>query len=261
MTNFLLLTLGFYLWHIIGVTVGLHRLLSHRSFSCPKFVEYFFIVPAYLAFHGSPVWWATIHRAHHKHVDTPLDPHAPNNGMKAAMDFWMRGRYQDHIDPRTQSPDLLKDPVYRFLDQKSHIHWDQHYTLNLMFCILFRVMLWKCFGWEVALASTIAGIIALNVPIWLNVVCHLPKLGYRNLPTADDSVNVWWMGVICVGEGWHNNHHASPGSSKQGWRWFEFDLSWLIIRALSLVGLSWDLHRAGLNHDDDVVAPRDLVAL
>jgi stearoyl-CoA desaturase (delta-9 desaturase) len=242
MINFLALLLAFYLWHTFGVTIGLHRLLSHRSFKCPKWLEHQWVIAAYLAFHGSPIWWATMHRAHHRHVDTPLDPHAPKFGMYEAYAFYLPFKYADHIEPRRQSRDLLADPLYRALECGGN--WRVGYALNVVICVGFRLALWALFGWQVALASFIAGIMALNVPLILNVVCHIPKLGNRNFNTVDDSVNVWWMAVICLGEGWHNNHHALPGSPKSGVKDHEIDASWIVLRSLEKIGLVSGLETA-----------------
>ena len=102
----------------------------------------------------------------------------------------------------------------------------------------FRVLLLLAFGWQTALASLLAGFAVLQIPLMLNVICHMPRLGYKNYATADDSVNVWWVGILAMGERWHNNHHASPGSAKSGMRWWEVDVSWLVIdlmRQLNLV--------------------------
>ena len=115
MTEFLVLFLGLYIWHAFGVTIGYHRLLSHRSFSCIKPLEYFFVLGGYLAFEGSPIWWASMHRAHHRYVDTALDPHSPRYGgiWNAYLGWTMHDTYPEHIDPNTQGKDLLKDPIYR----------------------------------------------------------------------------------------------------------------------------------------------------
>lgn len=244
MLSFIALVLGFYLWHTFGVAIGLHRLLAHRSFKCPKLLEYFWVSAAYLAFHGSPIWWATIHRAHHRHVDTPLDPHSPIFGIFKAYTFYTPFAYAEHIDPVVQSSDLLKDPFYRALENGGN--WKTGYALNVVICIAFRLILWACFGWQVALASFIAGIMSLNVPLWLNIVCHIPRLGSRNYQTEDASVNVWWMALICLGEGWHNNHHAYPGSARSGIRPHEFDISWEILKALSRVGLVTNINEPRL---------------
>ncbi len=235
MTEFLLVFFISYIWHAMGVTVGYHRLISHRSFACPKLVEYFWVLGGYLAFEGSPIWWATIHRAHHRHVDTPLDPHSPRYGLQHAHVGWIaKGRYPDHINPLTQCKDLMKDPIYRFLDQGGV--WSRAHYLALFIGIAYRVPILMAFGWVPALASVLAGVAVLQIPLMLNVVCHLPKFGYKNYALDDDSVNVWWVAVLSMGEGWHNNHHASPGSAKTGIRPWEFDISWLTILLMKRLG-------------------------
>ncbi|MBX9772423.1 MAG: fatty acid desaturase [Candidatus Obscuribacterales bacterium] len=236
MLSFAIAFVGFYIWHALGVTVGYHRLISHRSFSCPKFVEYFWVMAGYLAFEGSPIWWATIHRAHHKYTDTALDPHSPRYGLQKAHNGWIKRRkYEDHIDPQTQSKDLVEDPLYKFLDRGGD--WGKAHKTAFSIGILFRVVLLVMFGWQIALASILAGFAVLQIPLMLNVVCHIPKLGYKTYATDDDSVNVWWVAVLAMGEGWHNNHHASPGSAKTGMRFFEIDMAWLTIVIMKQIGL------------------------
>jgi len=225
-----------YLLHALGVTIGYHRLLSHRSFACPKFVEYFWVLMGYLAFEGSPIWWATIHRAHHRYVDTPLDPHSPRYGLHNAHVGWLTHHgYATHIDPAKQSKDLIDDPVYRFLEQDGN--WWRAHTLAFVLSSGFRLVVWACFGWVAALASLLAAVAVLQIPLMLNVICHIPKLGYKNFQCTDDSVNVWWVALLAMGEGWHNNHHVFPGSARSGLRAHEFDVSWLMICAMRKLGL------------------------
>lgn len=232
-----------YLWHGMGTTIGYHRLLSHRSFKCLKPVEYFWVLGGYLAFEGSPLWWAAMHRAHHQYTDTPLDPHSPRYGLKHAYYGWMTDKtYPDHIDPRHECPDLLRDPVYRFLDQDGN--WHRAHTLAATTGLLFRAGLWGLFGWRVALASALAGVAVLQIPLLLNVVCHMPGLGYKTFPRDDDSVNVWWVALLAHGEGWHNNHHAFPGSARSGFKPHEFDLSWQTLRLSRLLGLVTSMNEA-----------------
>lgn len=236
MLEFIALFILFYFWHALGVTIGYHRLLSHRSFSCPKAVEYFWVLAGYLAFEGSPIWWATIHRTHHRYVDTPLDPHAPKYGLfNAHLGWLMRTEYASHVDPEVHAKDLLKDRLYVFLEQGGD--WHRAHALVIAIALAFRVVLLLLFGWQCALASLLAGLAMLQIPLMLNIACHARRLGYRNFATQDDSVNVWWVGLLAMGEGWHNNHHAFPGSARSGWRWFEFDLSWIVISAMKRLGL------------------------
>src|ERR1700719_2302050 len=110
MFGFIVVFIVSYIWHALGVTVGYHRFISHRSFSCFKPIEYFFVLAGYLAFEGSPIWWATIHRAHHRFADTEFDPHSPKYGLKNAHVGWLTRGYQSHTDPHVLCKDLFKDP-------------------------------------------------------------------------------------------------------------------------------------------------------
>jgi stearoyl-CoA desaturase (delta-9 desaturase) len=251
------LTFVFYLWHMFGVTIGLHRLLSHRAFTCSKAVEYFFVFGAYFAFHGSPVWWATIHRAHHRYSDLPLDPHTPNNGIFSAYAFYSEWKYPAHINPKVQSKDLLKDPLYRLLE--SGADWKLGYAINVVSSLLFRVVLLVAFGPIVAGASLLAGILALNAPLILNIICHMPRWGYKNFKIKDDSMNNWLMAIICVGDGWHNNHHAVPGSSNMGLKPWEIDPSFLFLKALQAVGLVGTINET-LANENPRLAPVPVTA-
>lgn len=236
MVEFIVIFLVCYIWHALGVTVGYHRLLSHRAFACPKAVEYFWVLGGYLSFEGSPIWWSTIHRAHHRYVDTPLDPHAPKYGIREAHVGWLtKEAYPAHIDPEKQAKDLINDPIYRFLEQDGK--WMRAHALAMFICIAFRVVIFLCFGWVPALASLAASLLVLQIPLLLNVFCHIPKLGYKNYATEDDSVNIWWVAIFSMGEGWHNNHHASPGSAKTGMMSWEFDPSWQVIKLMRALGL------------------------
>lgn len=236
MFEFIALFLGFYVWHALGVTVGYHRLISHRSFACPKWVEYLLVLPGYLAFEGSPIWWATIHRAHHRYSDTALDPHSPKNGLREAHYGWITHKdYPAHINPYTQARDLVNDPLYSLLDPKGS--WDQKHWTCLAVCLAFRLLIWVCFGWKAALASLLAGGAVQQIPLLLNVVCHLPRFGYKTYAVSDDSVNVWWVALLAMGEGWHNNHHAAPGSAKTGMLAWEVDVSWWTICLMKRLGL------------------------
>ncbi|MDR3615819.1 MAG: acyl-CoA desaturase [Candidatus Obscuribacterales bacterium] len=229
-----------YWWHMMGVTIGYHRLLSHRSFRCPKLVEYFWVLGGYLAFEGSPIWWAAIHRAHHRYVDQPRDPHSPRQrGWKYAYIGWIKEPgYPDYINPPRQAKDLLKDQLYAWLEQGGD--WRKAHRLSAKINLAFRCLLWLSCGWIVMVANFAAALIVQQIPLMLNVICHIPKLGYKNYPTPDDSVNVWWVAVLTAGEGWHNNHHAFPGSARSGLKPHEIDPSWLMLLMMKMFGLvSW----------------------
>ena len=241
MQEFIIYFVLFYVWHVLGTTVGYHRLLAHRSFRCPKIVEYFFVLGGYLGFESSPIWWACLHRAHHRYTDTELDPHSPRFGNAKAYAGWIFGaQYPDHINPQVQAPDLVNDPLYRLLERNNN--WHTSHLTNSAYGFGFRALLWIFCGWKIALASLLAGLIVQQVPFLVNVVCHKPKLGYRNFSKDDDSVNVWWLTLITMGDNWHNNHHAYPGSARAGMQWWEFDISYLTIKALEKVGLATNVN-------------------
>ncbi len=243
MIEFIVLFLFFYVWHAMGITIGYHRGLAHRAFFCSRWVEYFWVVPGYLSFEGSPIWWATMHRAHHKHTDTPLDPHAPKNGLMYSLNGWLNEKqYPSHIDPAIQSKDLIKDPIYRFLECNGNLM--AGHAMMFVINISYRAVILYFFGWIPALASLLAGASVLGIPLLLNVVCHLPAAGYKNYDTTDDSVNVWWVALLAQGEGWHNNHHACPGSARSGMKAMEFDTSWWMLCLMRKLGLIYRVNEA-----------------
>jgi fatty-acid desaturase len=231
MTTFVVAFLFFYIWYIAGITIGYHRLLSHRALRSNKLWEYFWVAGGYLAYQGSPIWWTAIHRAHHKHVDTELDPHSPRFGLLHSYVGWVPAYimgYPEHVNPKTQCKDLYKDAVYRFLEQGGKPI--RAAILNAFIVVSFDLLLTCVLGWQVGLASVLATLVAFQIPNALNTFCHIQHLGYRGFATADDSVNVWWFAIVALGEGWHNNHHAFPGSSRSGLRPYEFDFSWWLIK-------------------------------
>lgn len=251
MDAFLIAFVLFYFWHNFGTSIGYHRLLTHRSIRCPKFVEYFFVVGGYLCLEGSPVWWVTMHRAHHRYADTDLDPHTPRKGVKFAYNGWLGKRdYPDYLDPQTQAADVLRDPFYRFLEQNGQLR--KASQLCFWSNIGFRVILLFTFGLPVVLASLLAAAVAHQLPLVINTVCHLPeKFGYKNFETKDDSVNVGWLSIATVGESWHNNHHTFPGSARFGLKKNEFDLTWALLKFLKAIGLVRKLYQPKIEFSDD----------
>ena len=140
------------------------------------------------------------------------------------------------MDPHKQSKDLYRDPVYRFLELNGNLL--HSHILSYAINIGFRLIIFACFGWVAALASLLAGIAVLQIPLMLNVVCHIPRLGYKNFRSDNDSVNVWWVALLAMGEGWHNNHHEFPGSARTGMYAHEIDMSWLVICTMRQLGLA-----------------------
>lgn len=240
MIPFLLAFIISYYIHGFGITIGYHRLLAHRSYKCPKFIEYCLIMAGYLVLDGSPIWWAAVHRVHHSNADTELDPHSPMHGRKHAYFGWIFDPLPSHIDLNVQCPDLVTDRFYQILEKGTD-------PLMLVVAVLFRVFLWMCFGWQVAVGNILASILVLQLPLVLNLFCHIPAQGYKNFDTRDDSVNVWWVALLTGGDGWHNNHHAFPGSARSGFAPDEFDLSWEAIKLLRRLGLASSVNEPSPN--------------
>lgn len=251
METFLIAFVLFFFWHNLGTSIGYHRLLTHKAVQCFKPVEYFFVIGGYLCLEGSPVWWVTMHRAHHRYSDTDLDPHTPRKGIKFAYNGWLGKRdYPPHLDPKVQAADVLRDPLYRFLEQDGHLR--NASKLCFWSNIALRVIFLFTLGPAVAGASFLAAALAHQCPLIINTVCHLPKrFGYKNFETRDDSVNVGWLSLVTVGESWHNNHHTFPGSARFGLKKNEFDLSWLVLKLLEKCGLVKKLYEPKIKFTHD----------
>jgi fatty-acid desaturase len=212
-----------------GIGMGYHRLLTHRSYKVPRFLEYFFAVCGALTLEGGPIFWVATHRVHHQRSDQPGDPHSPKDGPWWAHMGWVLFGESKHNATKVfakYAPDLGRDPFYRWLNTYHYI------PLIILGLILLgfgglSMMLWGvCTRVVVGLHAT-----------WLvNSATHL--WGGRRFQTRDDSRNNWWVALLTFGEGWHNNHHAHPSSARHGLAWFEFDPTWLQIRFLSLIGLA-----------------------
>ena len=216
----------------LGIGLGYHRLLTHRGFKAPKWLEYFFTFCGTLALQAGAVKWVTTHRIHHAHTETDKDPHSPRNGTYWAHIGWiMRGTSQEHDDAtiRKYAPDLIKDPVIVFL---SRWYWASAILAGIVLFLIggFSMVLWgvfarTVFGWHMT---------------WLvNSATHL--WGTRRFETRDDSTNNALIAAVTWGEGWHNNHHAQPTSAKHGLAWYEFDINWMTIWLLQKVGLVTDV--------------------
>lgn len=227
----------FYVYHALGITVGYHRLLSHRSFKVPKLVEYFIISGGYLALEGAPIFWVTTHRLHHKYSDHKGDPHSPHDGFFHSFIKWMWSPIVKISDAESRqlAPDLYKDSLYRFL-HCNHTQFDGILCLTL--CVAFRVLIYVLFGPSILCANLIASFFAFLGPLLVNSFGHVRSFGYETYPCKDDSRNVWFVALFSMGEGWHNNHHAFPFSARHGLTRSEFDPSWLMIQFLQKIGLA-----------------------
>lgn len=213
----------------LGITLGWHRLVSHRSFKTPKWVEYFFVFCGALSCQGGVIQWVGLHRFHHLHSDKNQDPHDSSNGFFWSHLGWMF--YQVEIEPEVPriTKDIKDDPVYLFL---------QNYFVLVQ--VALGLVLYSIGGWPFIVWGVFVRLILVMHCTWLvNSATHM--FGYRTFDSDDKSRNCWWVALVTYGEGWHNNHHAYQYSARHGLKWWEIDLTWMTIRLLSALGLAQDI--------------------
>jgi fatty-acid desaturase len=228
------------LWWIaggFGIGMCYHRLLTHRGYKTPKWLEYVMTVCATLALEGGPIFWVATHRMHHQNSDKEGDPHSPNDGgLWAHMGWIMTGKAMhnklDSLLPYV--PDLRKDKFHVWISQW---HW---VPLTALGFILLAVGGWQYVMWGIFLRT----VVGLHCTWLVNSATHM--FGTQRFLTTDTSRNSFWVAMLTFGEGWHNNHHASPLSARHGLAWYEFDTNWYGICALRAVGLAWDVTEAKL---------------
>jgi stearoyl-CoA desaturase (delta-9 desaturase) len=239
---------GMYVVSAGAVTIGFHRLLTHRSFETYRPVKYAFAALGSMAVQGPVIGWVADHRKHHAHADEEGDPHSPHVGHGGGLVGTLRGLWHAHVGwlfnehgtaaYRRYARDLLEDPGMRWL--------------NRLFLPLVGLSLLIPFvlGW--GLTGELSG--ALTALFWgglvrlffvhhvtwsVNSICHF--FGRRRFETDDESRNVFWLALPSLGESWHHNHHAFPRSAVHGLRWWELDVSGSIIRALRRLHLAWNV--------------------
>ena len=222
----------------LGITLCYHRLLTHRSFKTVKWFEYFLTSCACLAWQGGPINWVGTHRIHHKHSDEEGDPHSPvQDGFAWAHVFWCMHKKTDGMMAKDAAKDLERDFGQRWMNKLFFV--PQFVLAVALYGIGYAVG-----GHQLALSWIVWGVCLRTIFVYhgtwfVNSASH--TWGYRNFETKDASTNLWWVAIISFGEGWHNNHHAHQRSAAHGLRWYEFDLTYWIIRGLSVVGLASDI--------------------
>ncbi|OGW80924.1 MAG: acyl-CoA desaturase [Omnitrophica bacterium GWA2_52_8] len=213
----------------VGITLCYHRLLTHRSFMVPKWLEYSLAAVACLACQGGPISWVSAHRLHHAKSDQAGDPHSPLEGFFWAHMGWclMEGEsYASEENRRKLCPDMIKDPVYIWMD-RFHIGWTLLLAVGLYF--------WG--GWSFVVWGIFVRTVLVYHSTWLvNSAAHI--WGYRTYMSGDRSTNCWWVALLSYGEGWHNNHHAFQYSARHGLKWWEVDTTYMMIQLLEAVGLA-----------------------
>ena len=234
----------------LGITVGFHRHLTHRAFATNRAVRGVLAALGSAAIEGPVISWVADHRKHHAFADREGDPHSPHVGHGSGWRGAFSGLLHAHVGwlfIHTQrgardryAPDLVRDPVVRFIDRT--------------FVVWVLAGFGAAFGLGVAIGGTVvAGLTGLlwggavrmfflhHVTYSINSICHF--FGRRGFATPDRSGNVSWLALPSMGESWHNNHHAFPTSAVHGLRWYQIDISALVISGLEKVGLVWDVVR------------------
>jgi stearoyl-CoA desaturase (delta-9 desaturase) len=220
----------------LGVTLGYHRLLTHRSFVTYKPIEYALAIFACLAWQGGPVQWVGTHRLHHSESDEPGDPHSPRDGFTWSHILWIVHSGRPGDDPRQLTKDIQRDPVLCWINR----YW---YLPQFLLALLLFVLGWKWLGSPAGGLSWVLWGVCVRVVVmyhatwFVNSAAH--TWGYRNFPTKDNSRNNWWVALLSFGEGWHNNHHAQQRSAAHGMRWYEVDLTYWTILFMRACGLAW----------------------
>ncbi len=223
-----------WLFGSIGICLGYHRLLSHRSFQVPQWLEYAIAIIGALAMQGGPIFWVAGHRLHHVYTEDEIkDPYSARRGFWWSHLLWLvypQPEFFDYEQYVRFAPDLAKQPFYRWLNR---------YFLLLQLPL--GILLYAIGGWSFVLWGMFVRAVWLWHSTWfINSVTHM--WGYRTFETADNSRNLWWAALLTYGEGWHNNHHAYPQVAKAGWRWWEIDATWWAINLLRWLGLARKIH-------------------
>ena len=213
----------------LGISLGYHRLHTHRSYKAPKLLEYFFAICGSLTLEGGPITWVATHRIHHQKSDHDGDPHSPRDGMWWAHVGWIL--FGESLDRLTgivskYAPDLGKDRFYVLLNK---YHW---VPLTILGGVLLAIGGWPMFLWGICVRV----VFGLHATWLVNSATHM--WGGRRFATRDDSRNNWWVALLTFGEGWHNNHHAHPASARHGLAWYEFDPSWITLKILRRFGIA-----------------------
>jgi len=231
----------------LGITVGYHRLLTHRAFQVTKPVEYAFAVAGTMALEGPPIAWVADHRKHHAHTDVEGDPHSPHvghgSGLKGlwfAHAGWLM-KTQGSAEFRKYAPDLCEDPGMRWISR----NFLQIAALGLLIPFLAGFVL-HGFSLTAALWTLLwAGLVRMffihHITWSINSVCHF--FGRRRFDIDDKSTNVAWLAIPTFGESWHHNHHAFPRSARQGLGRWELDISAMFIWTLEKVGIAKNVVR------------------
>lgn len=251
-TGLVLALAGVYVFGTLGVNLGYHRLLSHRSFKCPLWVERIMVLLGVCCLEKTPGQFVATHRAHHQHSDEDSDPHSPAKTFFWGHMGWIFVENPSMSNASTYdryAKDIFRDPFYLRLERNLLWLWIYGihavmYYLAGFFCGWLLIEGTVMGGVQLGLSVLVWGVLVRTVLVWhitwsVNSIGHV--WGYRNFETNDNSRNSLLVGLISNGEGFHNNHHADQRSAAHGFKWWELDISYFTIVMLKWVGLAWDL--------------------
>jgi stearoyl-CoA desaturase (delta-9 desaturase) len=241
------LALALYYVRMFGVTGGYHRYFSHRTYRTSRAFQFFLALLAQSSIQKGALWWAAHHRDHHKYSDTPKDPHSYRDyGFWYSHVGWILSSETEETDYSRVS-DLSRYPELRWLN-----NW--HVVPGVALAVaLFFIGGWHALLWGFFVSTTLLW----HGTFTINSLSHI--WGKRRYTTTDDSKNNPVLAIVTMGEGWHNNHHYYPRSVRQGFRWWQIDMTYYVLRALAVVGIVWDLHvpsQKVIDGDLAVAAPK-----
>jgi stearoyl-CoA desaturase (delta-9 desaturase) len=225
----LTVALVLYLVRMWAITAGFHRYFSHRSYKTSRVMQFVLAFVGQMSAQRGAIWWAAIHRHHHLHSDTEEDVHSPRHmGFWDSHVGWIFKPARNTAD-YSSVPDLTRFPELVWLDR-----------YHLVPPALLAIGCFLLGGWEMLFVGFFLSTVVLyHCTFFINSLAHV--VGSQRYLTGDDSRNNWWLALITLGEGWHNNHHHYQSATAQGWRWYEIDISYYVLKAMSWVGLVWDL--------------------
>jgi stearoyl-CoA desaturase (delta-9 desaturase) len=231
----------FYFLRMFAITAFYHRYFSHKAFKTSRPVQFIFALIGVMSTQNGPLWWAAHHRNHHRHADKPGDLHSPRDGFWYSHMGWFLNK-QNFATQEHLVKDWIKFPELKWLDRHS-----------VLVSVLTAASFWvvgsalahfapslktngiQLFVWGFLIST----VLLTHVTLTINSFAH--RFGFRTYETTDDSRNNWFLALITLGEGWHNNHHFCPASVRQGFVWWQIDISYYVLRMMAAVGLVWDL--------------------
>jgi stearoyl-CoA desaturase (delta-9 desaturase) len=239
--NLAAFTLLWWVANSLGIGLGYHRLLTHRGFETPRWVEHTLAFFGTIALQSGPISWVTTHRLHHAFTETDKDPHSPAGGFWWSHIGWIfkgTAQVQSEVTMTRYSPDLMKERVHRVMND---YYWVSSVVAGIA---CFLIGGWTMVVWGVGLRT----VVGWHTTWFVNSVTH--TWGSRRFDTRDTSTNNGLIAALTFGEGWHNNHHAYPRSARHGLTAREFDFNWLQIRLLEKLGLATNVYALDLNSEE-----------